>query len=353
MFKSFMDESSTHLKDRACVVAGFAGTEVQCDRIAEEWKVLVKPLVEFHALEFFPRNPDGSMTGIYKEIPVEDAERHVFALVDLLSGSSLESIGMALDTDAFKTLSEDERRWMTSAVLYGKSWPSQGAPNTPYLVPFHYCVSSANEYTPPGEKMYMTFDRNESLEGAAKRTYNDLLGLGGKWSDRLAETIVFSSRHEAVLLQASDLLSYVMAWNVTYPDISDTVAKYAFDRLAKQKAFVRAMDIQGIDFHLRKCPFRRTFWEGFTEPDLIEFARAKGLNVLASKAEDGRYLTHHIKRNKVTVMFEIKGQPLGGLNRIDRREDSINHKDASAETSLDDSQASQTTSSRQSGDKPS
>lgn len=321
MFKGLFDESRISKKDEACVVAGFAGTGDECDRVAEEWKAVVKPLGEFHGLEFFSRNPDGSMTGIYKHLNVEEAESCAIRLIDLLKASKLTPIGMAIATQVFMSLSEDERRYMTSAVLPRKSWKNEGAPNRPYFAPFHYCITSANEYTPDGETMYLTFDRQEQYEGAAKKIYNDLLQLGGKWSARLGRTIAFSDRHEAVLLQAADMLAYVLGENAIKGMVTDRTAKYASEHLVWEKDYVVAMSVRAIDAHLQKWPFRSTFWQGLTEPDFLEELRSQGVNVLACKAENGMYKTHHLRKERVKIVGELTSQP-GSLNRTDTRDDS-------------------------------
>jgi Protein of unknown function (DUF3800) len=209
MFKGYMDESDSGDKTiRAFVVAGFAGRAAECDRVERAWKVLVKPLGEFHAKDFLKRSANGSMAGRYKHLSLDEAESCVFSLINLLSTSQLEPIGMVLDSRSYKMLSEDERRWMTSAVNYGKSWPMEGAPSDPYFTGYHYCLTSANEYTPQGETIYLTFHRHEAREGNAKKIYNEIRALGGKWGERLAETVLFSSQYEAVLLQAADLLAH-------------------------------------------------------------------------------------------------------------------------------------------------
>jgi hypothetical protein len=305
MLKGFFDESGIANKDRSCVVAGFAGRSDECDRVEVEWRMLVKPLGNFHACEFFPRTAEGKMTGIYKDLNVSEAEDHVAKLIDLLSGSKLEPIGMAIHTEAFKSLHEDERRWLTAPVSYDHTWPMQGVPNNPYFGPFQYCVTSANEYTPVGEKMHLTFDQQEQYESTGQRIYSDLVKLGGKWSARLSESIDFRSRFDAVLLQAADLLAYVVAQSTTKQKIRDEVAVYALEKLAYNKDYIRAMDTKSIDLHLCKCPFRSTFWKGMTEPDFFEQLRGQGMNVLACKGADDVYRTHHLRANKVRLISEI------------------------------------------------
>lgn len=340
MFKGFMDEgSSEDAQSEAFVVAGFAGAGLVCDSVEDAWRETVKPIGELHCLEFFKRHDDGSMAGIYTHVSV-DAESCVMRLIDLLAASKLEPIGMAIDAKCFLSLSDDERRWMTSAVPYGKSWPMEGSRSDPYFTGFHYCITVANEITPEGEIIYLTFDRHASREGNARKIYNELKDLGGKWGGRLVEAISFSSRHEAVLLQAADLLAYSIAQALKPEGRRHKVIEYALRKLAFKRNCVRVMDTNSIDRHLQKCPFRRTFWKGLSDWDFFEQVRVQGMEVLAIKHPDGLYLTHHIKREKVRVIQEIDAVPvsnldLGALNRTDRLDDSTKNNRESGENSVD------------------
>jgi hypothetical protein len=322
MFKSFLDESGITGLDRASVMAGFMGNEQECDRVAEKWGKIVKPLGEFHACEFFPRLQNGNMASIYKHLSVAEAEKVAIDLIDLLEQSKLEPIGMAIDAEAFRSLHEDERRWMTAAVPYDRTWPMQGVPNNPHFAPFQYCLTYANEYTPTDEKMYITCHGHQQFESTAIRTYRDFLRIKSDWNNRLGETIAFSNAKECPLLQAADLLAYVGGWNVTKPKIEDRVVLYALEKLGISKKYVRAMDTKSIDFHLRNCPFRSTFWKGMTEPDFFEEIRSQGINVLACKDGGGMYRTDYLKRERVRVIDELDCHFLGGTNRNEALEDS-------------------------------
>jgi hypothetical protein len=331
MFKGYMDESeSSDGNMQAFVVAGFVGSGTECDRVESEWKELVKPIAEFHGKNFFKRHEDGSMAGMYKHLSIDEAESCAISLVDLLNCSQLEPIGI---------LSEDERRWMTAAVPHSRSWPMEGAPSDPFFAGFHYCLSSSNEYTPEGEIMRLTFHRHEAREGNAKKIYNEIRELGGKWGARLAETVLFSSQYDAVLLQAADLLAHSIGQAIRPEGKRNRVIEHALNKLAFKREYIRVMDVKSIDRHLCKCPFRTTFWQELSDWDFFEQLRVQGLNVLAIRNPDGLYLTHHIRRNRVRVVQELDPEPLsddlGARNRTDRREDSTINKRVSKENSVD------------------
>lgn len=189
-----MDDAGITAAEKVCVMAGFVGDADECDRIADRWKETVKPIGEFHGKEFFARNPDGTMSGICKHLSAAIAVDCALKLVDVLSGSGLEPIGIALAADVFRSLHEDERRWMTSAEVYNKTWAMQGAPKQPWFACFHYCVTESNNFTPESEKIDLTFDRQDQYKGNATKIYSELKNKGGKWGARLGETIAFSSR---------------------------------------------------------------------------------------------------------------------------------------------------------------
>jgi hypothetical protein len=322
MFKGFMDESGLDPDDIACTVAGFVGSGEICDKAADVWAENVKPIGYFHAEDFF-RRPNGKMTGPYEDLDPVVADACVTELIESLSLSGLEPMGMAINSRIFRSLSEDERRWMTSAVLYGKDWPAQGSPNNPWLACFHYCITNANQFTPVGERIYFTFDRQETYLGNAQKIFNELRTAGRKWGDRLGDTLAFSSKQETVLLQAADLLAYSIGRSLNKERVN-TIVRSVLDKLAYEREYVRAMDVKSIDEHLRKCPFRTTFWQGLSEPDLIEQIAGQGHKTLTFKADEGLYLAHHLKAEKVKVISAIVPQPLDGLNLTDRRDDSTN-----------------------------
>lgn len=319
MFKGFIDESGINLADKACAVAGFVGSEEICARTTDKWREALKPIGFFHAEDFF-RRPSGKMTGFYAGISSDEADSCAYVLIEILKVSGLEPLGMAIHSQTFRSLSQNERRWMTSAVLYGRDWPMQGSPNNPYFACFHYCVTQANQFAPEGENIYLTFDKQDSYVGNAQKIYAELRKIGGKFGDRLGETLIFSSIKEAVLLQAADLLAYSIGQKLNERRLNPIV-EHVLNSLAYEKEYIRAMDATAIDIHLRKCPFRTTFWQGLTDPDLIEQAAAQGLEVLTYKADEKLYFTHHLKAEKVKVIGTVSPQPLEGRNRTEERED--------------------------------
>jgi hypothetical protein len=312
-----MDESGINDTDLACTVAGFAGGELTCNRAEELWKEIVQPIGYFHAEEFFNRR-DGKMTGAYAGISVADAEACVIRLIEMLKSSGLEPIGISINANIFRTLSDNEKRYLTSAELYGKTWQQQ--PTHPYFACFQYCVTQANQCTPDGEKMHLTFDRQATYAGKAKDIFNKLKDLGGKWGDRLGDMLLYSSKKEVVILQAADLLAYSVG-QLLNNGKRNVVVQSVLDNLAFERDYIRAMDVKAIDQHLRSCPFRETFWKGYSDPDLIEQIAEQGLKTLTYKTPEG-YLTHHLRPNKVRAIAGVEPQPIDGRNLTDRREDS-------------------------------
>lgn len=318
MFKAYFDEGGITKLDRAAAFAGFMGGETRCDEMALKWLEIIKPIGEFHATDFFARGASGCMLGRYSNLSPDTADAIVIKLIDLLYESKLEPIGMAIDAEVFRSLSVDERRWMTSAVICDKTWPSQGTPKYPQFACFHYCLTETNKFTLVEEKMFITCARTTIFERTMSKIYADFLVLDDsaeKRGGRLAETIAFSSPKECPLLQAADLLAYVIGKNVTQNKIGNSVVKHALDKLALRKDYVRAMDQESIDLLLRRHPFRTTFWNGMTEPDYLEDLRTQGIEVIASKVKEGVYRTHHIKAKDIQILGEAGENGLVALNR--------------------------------------
>jgi len=187
----------------------FVGAELTGNKAEDLRAELVKPIGYFHAEEFV-RRVNGNMTGPYEGIRVVDAEACVIKLIEMLKSSGLEPMGMSINAGISWSWSDDEKRWLTSAVLCRKDWPEQGSIKHSYFACFHYCVTQAKQFTPSNGKIYLTFDRQENYVGNAQKIFNQLKAAGGKWGDRLGDTLAYSSKKESVLLQAADLL----AWHV-------------------------------------------------------------------------------------------------------------------------------------------
>ena len=99
---------------------------------------------------------------------------------------------MAINANIFRTLSDDEKRYMASPDLYGKTWDQQ--PKHPYFPCFHYYVTQANQFTPEGEKIYLTFDTQALYAEKARQIFNKFKDdLGGKWGERLESVVAFAS----------------------------------------------------------------------------------------------------------------------------------------------------------------
>jgi Protein of unknown function (DUF3800) len=226
------------------------------------------------------------MTGPYEGIRVVDAEACVIKLIEMLKSSGLEPMGMSINAGISWSWSDDEKRWLTSAVLCRKDWPEQGSIKHSYFACFHYCVTQAKQFTPSNGKIYLTFDRQENYVGNAQKIFNQLKAAGGKWGDRLGDTLAYSSKKESVLLQAADLLAYSIGKKSNTGKLNHVVQS-VLDNLGFKKEYIRAMDVKSIDDHLKNCPFRKTFWQGFSEPDLIEQVAEQGFTTLTCKGPEG------------------------------------------------------------------
>lgn len=205
MFNSYIDDSGVQDK-RVCGMAGFVGSTIQMDRLDKKWKAIltlfdVPEEQGFHSNQFFHHQ------GFCKDW--NDARYRSFLnkLLDAIYQCRVVCIGCMVDVAYFKSLTEDERRWLTGGYK-AKQWDSEGSPNSPYFAAFQGAVVGAAKNTPDGEKVTFVFDRQTQHETKARLTYPTMLLSTPDVKDKLSDDIVFSTRLSAVVLQSADLMAY-------------------------------------------------------------------------------------------------------------------------------------------------
>jgi len=306
MLKGYMDESGI-TGERVCVVGGFVGSESACDDAADKWQDALDEfqVPVFHSLEFWERTA-GEMKGVYGHLHKSEARDFLLRLIG--SVEPLTPVAIAVGVDQYQALTEDERRWLTTNAAVTSNWPAEGMPSAPYFLCFQQCVISSTKLVPEGEKIFYTFDRQEAYRQKAGELYNQILNLPLERISRLGETVAFSSKQEAVLLQAADLLAFVLRWfaESSMAEVDDELARRFLRRFVIEQDCVIAGRVDFIDKLLRSCPFRSSFWQGMTEPDLIEDLRSQNLKILPSRGADGMYRSHFVPRNKVRIIQPVK-----------------------------------------------
>lgn len=318
MFEAFLDESGME-KNISVVIAGIVGRNHECDLAAERWSDALqnagvnKP---FHSIEFWNRTGN-RMHGPYKHLSISDGDLLATLFTEIVTSLSLRPIGIAVDARAFRGLSEDERRWLTTNTRSGKDWNSQGSPSNPYFFAFQACTQIAANEVPLGEKVYFTFDRQDRFADRARKLYNETMALKNEFTERMGAGIVFTDKVEAVLLQAADFVAYLSRWYAEDAKSMPVVASECFKQMAEpQDSKIYLVTPENLDELLRRCPFRKTFWEGLTKPDFVEQIRMSGYNVLAYRFGDV-YLSHHIRPSNLRAIGRLsKAEAADGIERF-------------------------------------
>jgi hypothetical protein len=173
MFKSYMDETGITAGDRYCTIGGYVGLAEAWERIEHDWKFVLDnfEVPYFHALEFYGDDKKKFYVG-WKE-----GERRAFidALFDCLKDRDVSLFGTAIDVDVFKSLTEDERRYLTGGQHNGMKWIKHGAPTKPYFVPFQLVLINSATSITPGDVLYPVMSRQEQYKIHALELYEIIL----------------------------------------------------------------------------------------------------------------------------------------------------------------------------------
>lgn len=307
MFKAFLDESGME-GNVATVIGGVVGRTEECDLAASCWNdaLSVASIKEFHSIEFWNRT-NGRMHGQYAHLSIADADLLARRLMEIVCTLPMRPIAVVLSVKAFMSLTEDERRWLTTNKRLGKEWSAQGSPSNPYFFVFQAVTQVAALATSADDKVYFVFDRQDDFVDRARKLYNESLALDNEMTRKMADEIVFSPKSSAVLLQGADFIAYLARWYAEDRESMTPIAYECFHRMGEpEDSKVFLITPESMDVVLQRCPFRQTFWpELKSRPDFIEQMRMNGYNVLAYKAGD-IYLSHHLRAEKVRVIGKLQ-----------------------------------------------
>ncbi len=327
MFQAFLDESGME-ENVSVVIGGVVGRKEDCDWAAERWNDALRNsgiTSPFHSIEFWNRT-NGKMHGPYEHLSVTDADLLAGHLTDIVATKPLRPIAVAIGVAAFMGLTEDERRWLTTNKHFGKDWYSQGSPTNAYFFVFQACTQVAAAATPDDDKVYFTFDRQDSFADRARRLYNEILNIDNESTRKMANELVFSCKRSAILLQAADLIAYLSRWYAEEAKSMNSVARECFRRMAEpEDSKISLISPGNLDVVLQRCPFRRTFFPELTKPDFVEQMRMNGYNVVAYKTGDV-YVSHHIRPKQSARYWEITTERVGGRYRTIFRSESIRRR---------------------------
>ncbi|MGD0973745.1 MAG: DUF3800 domain-containing protein [Candidatus Korobacteraceae bacterium] len=214
IFKSHMDETGIQWDDPYCTIAGHVGRCQEWERLEHDWRfVLAEFKVEyFHSLEFYGSDEK------YKNWKPGKRKAFIKNLFDCLQHRDLRLVGSSIDVKLFRSLTEDERHYITGGHHNGMKWTSPGAPSKPYFVPFHNCIVQLVKHVPNGDLLYPVMSRQDQYKMKALELYDLMLKSDPPMNCRpkLAEDMVFSDPKKVPELQAADLVTYWLGRFMTY-----------------------------------------------------------------------------------------------------------------------------------------
>ena len=217
MFGGYFDESGIGDDSEVTVIAGFMGGPHALGRVGKEWnKVLDRygVKVPFHAIEFYapPDKIKTSRSNPYRGWSQTKRNRYIDDLIAVLRKYSIRLIVNMVDSVAFRSRSEDERKWMTGGVpnvMNPQKW-RLGKANSPYHFALRVVVECCAVRTPDGDKVHIVMSEQNQYEGYALELYRAMLETNPPLEscDKLDDSMTFGSHKKFPQLQAADLACY-------------------------------------------------------------------------------------------------------------------------------------------------
>ncbi len=208
MLVAYLDESGVHGDADVCVVAGYFGGVNQWRQFERQWKsILVKfDISGFHAHRFWAKS-HGRSVGEYIGWDKARRDRLIRELTSAITSRRIYPVAGAVDVKEWRSLTDDQRKWLSGAVTQGETFLDPGARKKPYFLPFQSCIVNSVRYCKPGVRIHYVCDLNKNLCGYGLDLFQKYKTLSAKWGPSLGD-IAFSSDADAVHLQAADLLAY-------------------------------------------------------------------------------------------------------------------------------------------------
>jgi len=199
MMQAYLDESGIHEGANVCVIARCFGGPGQWKRLSSAWARILQlhKVTEFHAKEFWARDPLGGRVGPYKGWSGKKADTFLDQLVNIIQGRKVHPVSCAVVLDSFNKLSHNQRRFLTGGKLLNGKFKSSGCPSKSYFLPFQTCILDAADHVPVGGKAHFFFDLNKQFKGYAIDLFALVKGLDLKGRIASARSI-FRQAFEAV-----------------------------------------------------------------------------------------------------------------------------------------------------------
>ena len=216
MLSAYFDESGITHTSEVTVIAGFLGGPVALNRIGKAWNKVLNRYgvkVPFHAIEFYapPEKIKLSTTNPYRGWSTTKRRNFINDLLRVLRTYNAPLIVNLVDAVAFRSRSEDERKWMTGGipnVMNPQKW-RLGSANSPYHFALRVVVECCAARTGNEDKVHIVMSEQNQYEGYALELYKAILATKSlDFIDRLDESMTFGSHNRFPQLQAADLACY-------------------------------------------------------------------------------------------------------------------------------------------------
>jgi hypothetical protein len=233
MLFSYADDSATHRDSEFSLLIGYIGSPRQWKSFNAAWQDALSPLDmpdgakrEFHAHDFFNTLRWGSSKSPYREWDLDKGWAFLNQLLDIIHRHDVRPIGGATNTEAFFERSEEDRMWLTGAVLETRTNWEDGefvvsdkftgihrrSRERPYFINFDGFLVEALRASEKadGANLHLVFDSNDDVESRAKQASNEFKANSGLPNANKLKGTTYSYSEDEPGLQAADMYAYVM-----------------------------------------------------------------------------------------------------------------------------------------------
>jgi hypothetical protein len=214
----FADESGIQSSAKYCLVLGFIGSPRHWGKFEIEWKKVLDnyKVTEFHAKEFFGKNPKRMRIGQYQNWTSIQADSFLEGLLSVVRSRRLYPVGGAVDVTAFNSFTHDERRFFTGGLIDKTriKWRTSGAPSKPYYFAMNLLIVDALSNADPDANLHFIFDEQNVLQSRAIQTFRENFKAGplSKGLDIMqVKSVTFANSIDEPGLQLADMYAY--AWH--------------------------------------------------------------------------------------------------------------------------------------------
>lgn len=257
MLTAYFDESGIN-DSRYCTVVGFVGASQKWTVFEERWRTATRG-IDFHAKRFFGRDSKGRRLDDFTDWSEAKALAHLDRILDTVlnrvDAGVLTAVGAIVDVNAFMTLPEPTRKYLTGLSLDRRRRAvTTGAPNRPYFVALPWCLAQAADCVrTEGITVDFVFDENPTQTGLTTKLYRTISEHGDPDLRRRLGTLMFKRSPGLGALQAADLLAYCCYQKATGAFDTKRELAHAVSRLDKivdrkrKRNRLAWLDAEGLD----------------------------------------------------------------------------------------------------------